>query len=529
LRRICPGAAIGIGGVMTKARLATRLLAAVDRLTAALTDPQRRERTAIVVLVVYALLWTLYGAFAKASQDIHFDMAEMVAWSRELAFGYTKHPPLGAWMTAAWFNVFPVADWSFYLLSMTVATVALWLAWRLAGDYLDAEKRALVLPLLMFVPFFNFQALKFNANTVLLPMWAATTLCFLRSFERRSAGWAALAGLCAAGSMLGKYWSIFLLAGLGIAALKDSRRAAYFRSAAPWITVSVGALVLAPHAAWLVAHDFAPFAYAVSVHAGTHAVAKSVAGYLAGSAGYVALPVLLALLALVAMRPRRVTLADTLWPPGRERRLAAAAFWLPLLLPALAAPVAGIALSSLWSMSDWTLLPVVLLSSPRTAIWPGAARPIFGAAMVFPLAAVVAAPAVAMVIHRVGVAPGVAHTRYLAAFVATEWRKVTAAPIRLVGGDANLAYGVAFYLPDRPSSFPAFSRKATPWVDDTRIARQGIVLLCPAADQRCIAASAALAEGRPASRRFTVEFTRSYLGVAGKPARYSIVIVPPPP
>ena len=66
--------------------------------------------------------------------------------------------------------------------------------------------------------------------------------------------------------MMGKYWSIFLLAGLGVAALADPRRATYFRSAAPWVTIAVGALVLAPHVAWIVANDFAPFTYAVVAH-----------------------------------------------------------------------------------------------------------------------------------------------------------------------------------------------------------------------------------------------------------------------
>ncbi|MEX2036469.1 MAG: glycosyltransferase family 39 protein, partial [Xanthobacteraceae bacterium] len=288
---------------MNPARLLNRLLAPVDRLAAALADPARRERTAVAVLFVYAVLWALYATLAKASQDIHTDMSEMAAWSRELAFGYPKHPPLAAWLTAGWFAVFPTADWAFNLLAMTVAALALWFAWRLAGDYLDGEKRALALALLMLVPFFNFHAFKFNANTVLLPMWGATAWCFLRSFERRSAGWAALAGLCAAGSMLGKYWSIFLLAGLGLAALLDGRRVAYFRSAAPWVTVAVGALAFAPHVIWLVANDFVPFTYAAAIHTGTRAAAaKSIVGYLAGSVGYVALPVLLA---LAAKRPSR--------------------------------------------------------------------------------------------------------------------------------------------------------------------------------------------------------------------------------
>jgi hypothetical protein len=508
---------------MNPVRLLNRLFAPMDRLAAALADPARRERTVVAVLVVYAVLWTLYGTLAKGSQDIHTDMSEMVAWSRELAVGYWKHPPLGAWITAAWFAVFPTADWTFYLLAMTTATFALWFAWRLAGDYLDGENRALALPLLMLVPFFNFHALKFNANTVLLPMWGATAWCFLRSFERRSAGWAALAGLCAAGSMLGKYWSIFLLAGLGLAALLDSRRAAYFRSAAPWITIAVGALAFVPHVVWLVANDFVPFAYAATAHTWTHAAgALSVAGYLAGSIGYVTLPVLLA---LAAMRPSWAALADMLLPAGPERRLAAAAFCWPLLLPALAAPLVGAEINSLWSMSAWALLPVVLLSAPRSLILPGAARAIFGVSAAISLAALAAAPVVAILVLWAG--PPTPSTHLLAERVMTEWRKLSNAPIRLVGGEAGLAFGTAFYLPDRPSAFPNLDPRAAPWVDNARIARDGIVLVCRAAANGCTGASTALARGQPSSRQVVVEITRRYLGIAGQPERYTVIVVPP--
>ena len=111
---------------------------------------------------------------------------------------------------------------------------------------------------------------------MLIPLWALATWCFLRSFETRSAVWAALAGAAAAAAMMGKYWSIFLLAGLGVAALADPRRAQYFRSAAPWVTIAVGAILFAPHVAWIVAHDFAPFTYAVVAHQSTLASSRAV-------------------------------------------------------------------------------------------------------------------------------------------------------------------------------------------------------------------------------------------------------------
>ena len=81
----------------------------LDRLLDSLLDPGRRERTVLALLAAYAAIWSLYGAIAKSSQDIHFDMGEMIAWSREVTFGTPKHPPLPAWLVRAWFSVFPLA------------------------------------------------------------------------------------------------------------------------------------------------------------------------------------------------------------------------------------------------------------------------------------------------------------------------------------------------------------------------------------------------------------------------------------
>jgi hypothetical protein len=160
---------------------------ALLRLLAALTDPARRERAALIMLGAYAGVWTIYGVIAKGSQDIHFDMGEMVAWSREVTFGTPKHPPFGAWLVRIWFSIFPLTDWSYYLFAILMATLALWIAWTMSARYLDGDKRVVGLALLTLVPFFNFHALKFNANTVMVPLWAATTWLFLRSFQTHSA------------------------------------------------------------------------------------------------------------------------------------------------------------------------------------------------------------------------------------------------------------------------------------------------------------------------------------------------------
>ena len=498
-----------------------RIVLAVDRsigrLYAALTDPARRERTMLLALAVYLLLWTIYGTIAKSSQGLHADMTEQIAWSRDLAWGY-KHPPFAAFVVWLWFSVFPLAEWSYYLLAVLMPTLALWIVWRLSADYLDSGKRVIGVALLMLVPFFNVHALKFNVNTVLIPLWAATILCFLRSYRSHSTFYAALAGIAAAASMLGKYWSIFLLAGLALAALIDKRRASYFRSPAPWVTVLVGAVAMAPHLVWLYQNHFAPFGYVAAAHGekGWASIAVSVLSYLAGAAGYVAIPVIAL---LVAARARMPTIRDMIWPADDDRRLAAASFWGPLLLPAVGAMASGTELTSLWSMPAWTLLPLLLLSPPQITLSAIDARRIIAASIALPLVLLIASPVVAVIAQRNGPPPAAAQGDLLAAEVERLWRETTPQPLRFVGGDVDLADTVITYAVDRPRALTDM-----PQPPAAELARSGMAIVCFAEDDSCRRDATARAA---AGRRVETEIVRNFLRLPGKPQRYTIFIVPP--
>jgi hypothetical protein len=94
----------------------------------------------------------------------------------------------------------------------------------------------------------------------------------------------------------------------------------------------------------------------------------------------------------------------------------------------------------------------------------------------------------------------------------------------MVAGESDLAYGVAAYLPGRPSAFPDFNRKLAPWVDVARLKRDGVAIVCQAADPTCGMPAAALELAGP---RTEVEMTRTYFGTPGRTGRYTIVIVPP--
>ena len=479
-----------------------------------------RERTVVLALVLYAVVWATYGTIAKGYQGLHPDMTELIAWSRQMAWGFNKHGPIGALLVWAWFSVLPVTEWAYYLLAMLMPAGALWLMWRLSADYLSVEKRVAGIALMTFVPFFNFHALKFNVNTVLMPVWAVTAWWFLRSFERRSLGYAALAGLAAAVAMLTKYWSVFLLAGLVLAALSDPRRGAYFRSAAPWVTVAAGFALMAPHLYWLTQHDYAPFSYAVGVHDQAPYIdgALSVFGYLAGSIGYVAVPIIVVLL---MARPDRAMLSEMLWPKQPSRRLAAAAFWAPFLLPLVASLGSGVEITSLWSMSAFALLPVLLLA-PAPSVRPVETERILVAAAVFPLIMLMVSPAIEVATRPPGPPPVARQAPRLAAAVEQIWHAVTPRPLRFVGGDSDIAYPVVSFAADRPrllaSGLAPPSRAA--------LRRAGEVLLCYQGDRGCLneaSRSAGSDAGGVVRRNVVVSTGRA----KGQARGYTVVVVPP--
>jgi hypothetical protein len=480
-----------------------------------------RERAVVCVIVSYLLIWTLYAVISHVPQQLHADMLEAAALSRDPSWGYSKHPPLWIWTVGLWFAVFPSEPWAFYLLALVIPTVALLITWQLSAQWLTPRKRVLGLALLTLIPFYNFHAQRYNANTILLPLWGVTTLWFVRSYQTRSILYSVLAGVGAAGAMLGKYWSIFLLAGLAVASLVGSNRKAYFRSAAPWITVASGALFLAPHVYWLVLHDFAPFRYATALHTEPAIPWWTTFRYCTDVIAFAIAPIAFVMLAL---RPRLAALADTLFPSGSERRLAAVAFWCGLLLPVPVALATRSSVTGLWAFPAYALLPVVLLSSPLVSVPRRVLRAGVTVAVAFPLLALLASPVVAWIAARQR--PDPVDYRILAAAVEELWSKSSRQPLRIVAGEAQLAYGTAFFIHDKPSAFPDFSFENASWITPTRIAREGIMVICRVEDAVCISQANSLAPAVDGGRT-TVQvpggsFVKRIPGNA-----FRIIVVPP--
>ncbi len=511
---------------MTPASTSRSRLARVERLVGAWFDREPRGRATFILLALFVAVWTSFQIVSFSSLDLHPDAVEIYAWSQHLIAGYYKHPPLGALIAAAWFAVFPVADWSYHLLAMTNAAIALYAIDLIARRYLTGDKRLFVLLFLLLTPFYQFHSVRFASNQTLLSTWPIAVYCFLRAFETRGVLWSAAAGVAAALAMLGKYYSFYLIAGLVVAALSHPARWTYLKSPSPWISAAAGLAVLAPHLYWLMTSGYQTFEYAFRVHglSSQLEILKNNAAYVAGAIGYVAAALAVYLL---AVRPDRRVLARAFWPADPELRMLVVLLAVPLLLPPLSAPIIGVKLTSLWTMQAWFLLPIVLLA-PEAVVLPRRAA-VAVALFVLAIAAVVmaAAPAIAWFYHLREDEDGSAYYRQVSEEISAAWRQSAGIPLRIVMGDQNFAAAASFYSPDHPDSVPGFDIRRAPWVTEERLQREGFAAVCRADDAGCVATALRQVAGDPLARTREIEVPNRYLGHTSATKRFHILIVPP--
>jgi len=183
--------------------------------------------------------------------------------------------------------------------------------------------------------------------------------------------------------------------------------------------------------------------YAMLVHGGHTFTDTFLATlrYCIDAAAYVSVPVVAVLL---IARPNARTIFNIAWPADRQRKLVAVAFWTTLLLPILPALVWRIDINAVWTMSAWTLLPVLLLSPQAVHVTRPSVRRVVRAAILLPLIMVPAAPFIALGNFKWNRLPE-QQTRPLAEKVELAWQAATTKPLRFVGGNADLAYGVVTY------------------------------------------------------------------------------------
>ncbi len=478
-----------------------------------------------VLLAVFVTLWTAFLAIAYLNGDLHPDVIEAWTIGQTLDWGGAKHPPLMGWVTHAWTLVFPVADWSFHLLAMVNSALALWIIDRTTRRFTKGDKRAIVLLLLMLLPVYQFQAQRFNANSVLFAVWPLAIYCFLRSFETRSTGWAAAAGLVGALAILGKYYSAFLIAGFIFAAILHPARRAYLTSAAPWISAAAGLLLLTPHVHWMLTSGTSPLGYALATHGGLTTGRAFLSGltFLLGLAATLTLP---GLVWAVMIRTRAGDYLRGFRPmdPGLLLLLLIAIG--AIIVPPVVSLLLRNSLTAVWASPGLFAFVLVAVCVARFSVDRKETRRLAAGVLAVTVVAVLLAPAHAYYRNGHPFREGRNYYSRATAEVMQRWRQLSPSPLKAVSGD-KLAMAMGFYSPDHPAFVVPFNQQYVWQMPSEAALREGWATMCLPDEETCLLWLKQIAATAPGAVAFDFVVQPKLWGMAGVPARIAALLVPP--
>ncbi|MGJ4943907.1 glycosyltransferase family 39 protein [Bradyrhizobium sp. HKCCYLS1011] len=402
-----------------------------------------------LLLLCFVAVWTVGLSIAYLGAGLHPDVLETWTLGRHFAWGYVKHPPLMGWVTGAWSSIFPPTNWSLQFMAMSNAALALWFVDLISKQFVTGHKRLIVLLLLMLTPAYQFHAQRFNANAVLLATWPLATFCFLRAFETRTTRWAIAAGFAAAVAMLGKYYSIFLVASFALAALAHPLRRTYFTTASPWISAATGLITLSPHIYWLAKTGAPPFSYALA-HTGAdlQTSLRDVISFLAGLAAAMSVS---AIVWVMISGDRLKRFGQDFSAMNSGLRLLFYVALGTIALPVCTSLAIGTDLPSLWALQGLFLFAILIVCSTRYRIERfHTVNATVLVACIAAVAVVIAAPLHALYRNSYGYMEGRTFYREAANELTRQWHALTGILLEVVSGNDSLGFVAAFYSPDHP-------------------------------------------------------------------------------
>lgn len=476
-------------------------------------------------LIAHVVAWTLYGTIALGIGGIHGDMAEAWVWGQELQLGYFKHPPFWAWLTFAWFEILPRANWSFYLLASLNAAAGLGAVWALAALFLkDAERLAVVL-FLMLTPIYGFLALKFNANSILLSLWPWTTFFFVRSLASRRGLDSVALGLFAGLGMLSKYYTLLLLATLFFAALLSGCGRRYFRSPSPYVAAATCALVLLPHVWWVIESGNSPLEYAASRF---QFARRQVLGWaLETTTAPVVFCGAALVILFVALRLSPATAARKLaqWAATPANIWISVLTFLPFLLTLSFGFIGHSKITISYTIPIFYMLPILIFSALGPRLTEHGFRIIATSAALFLLVIAVGSPAIAYARFKLEAESALEPRMEVAEEAASLWHTKMKGRLKVVAGTKIYAESISFYSADSPSQFIDFSYRDAPWITLDRIEREGLLIVCASTDVTCLSRSRAFMTA--SSTQYTQRVAKVLYGETASGYEFTFTLIPP--
>jgi 4-amino-4-deoxy-L-arabinose transferase-like glycosyltransferase len=296
-----------------------------------------------LVLLASLILWAVLPGLYFG--NLHTDTLEAAYWGWDLAWGYSKHPPLVSWLMALVLKPGAAPIFTFLVLGQGLAIVSAYYAYAVV-DVIGGRDRAILAACLMMVTSVaTFYSPQINHNSVLIPFCAAVSYYGYQMLDRRHLSDAIGLGLATGLGILTKYEIIFALVPLFVLSVRAGRFRSVFLSGKTWLAVLMAVSLLIPHLIWLSQHGWTSVSRAVGSAPldGVLAALFSLWGLLIGFLAVIAFPLILILLARGF-----ATLRGALTGPSPTRSTGLVFLISPLVAVALASLATDQYVKALW-------------------------------------------------------------------------------------------------------------------------------------------------------------------------------------
>jgi 4-amino-4-deoxy-L-arabinose transferase-like glycosyltransferase len=219
-----------------------------------------------IFITAHLIFWTFIPSITN--HNLPLDTIEALAWGSNLDWGFNKHPPMSAFFSEVFFQIFGSQDWIYYLLSQIFVLTSFYYVFKFSKEFFNNDLLGLISVLLIeAIYFYNFTTPEFNVNVCQLPFWSLTVYFSWKIYNGKEVRFTDcfLVGLFAAFGFLSKYLFIYLLASIDflfvyLIFIKKDRKFVF----KCLIALEVFLIVLVPHLIWLNNNEFITITYGLA-------------------------------------------------------------------------------------------------------------------------------------------------------------------------------------------------------------------------------------------------------------------------
>ena len=219
-----------------------------------------------IFVLSHLIIWTLVPSLTN--KNLPLDTVEALAWGSNLDWGFNKHPPMSAFFTEIFYQIFGSQDWAYYLLSQIFVVIAFFVVFKFAEEVFKNKTLSLISVLLLEgIFFYNFTSPEFNVNVCQLPFWALCIFYSWKLFDKKKIAFkdCFYLGAFAAIGFLSKYLFVYLLIAIDLLFFYVIFIKKYKKFDFKYlISFEVFVVLLVPHLVWLTNNDYLTITYGLA-------------------------------------------------------------------------------------------------------------------------------------------------------------------------------------------------------------------------------------------------------------------------